>query len=149
MKTVFTDEKDERFLKLVEELDYGYYKRIGDELKKYEQYNEFNDPHFVILLLESEQAIACASYRACGKDSVEFKRVYVKKEYRKRGIAFCLIRKLEEKAIENGFRDSYIVTGKNNFAAIRLYEKLDYEEIAKFGQFKDDETVICMKKCFR
>ncbi len=149
MKTVFTDEKDERFLKLVEELDYGYYKRIGDELKKYEQYNEFNDPHFVILLLESEQAIACASYRACGKDSVEFKRVYVKKEYRKRGIAFCIIRKLEENAIENGFRDSYIVTGKNNYAAIGLYEKLDYEKIAKFGQFKDDETVICMKKCFR
>jgi predicted GNAT family acetyltransferase len=149
MKTVFTDEKDERFLKLVEELDYGYYKRIGDELKKYEQYNEFNDPHFVILLLESERAIACASYRACGKDSVEFKRVYVKKEYRKRGIAFCIIRKLEENAIENGFRDSYIVTGKNNYAAIGLYEKLDYEKIAKFGQFKDDETVICMKKCFR
>ena len=149
MKTVFTDEKDERFLKLVEELDYGYYKLIGDELKKYEQYNEFNDPHFVILLLESEQAIACASYRTCGNDSVEFKRVYVKKEYRKRGIAFCLIRKLEEKVIENGFRDSYIVTGKNNFAAIGLYEKLDYEKIAKFGQFKDDETVICMKKCFR
>ena len=149
MKTVFTDQKDERFLKLVEELDYGYYKLIGDELKKYEQYNEFNDPHFVILLLESEQAIACASYRTCGNDSVEFKRVYVKKEYRKRGIAFCLIRKLEEKVIENGFRDSYIVTGKNNFAAIGLYEKLDYEKIAKFGQFKDDETVICMKKCFR
>ncbi len=149
MKTVFTDEKDERFLKLVEELDYGYYKLIGDELKKYEQYNEFNDPHFVILLLESEQPIACASYRACGKDSVEFKRVYVKKEYRKRGIAFCLIRKLEENVIENGFRDSYIVTGKNNFAAIGLYEKLDYEKIAKFGQFKEDETVICMKKCFR
>ena len=33
METVFTNEKDERFLKLVEELDYGYYKRIGNELK--------------------------------------------------------------------------------------------------------------------
>jgi predicted GNAT family acetyltransferase len=149
MKTVFTNEKDERFLRLVEELDYGYYKRIGNELKKYEQYNELNDPHLVILLLESEQPIACASYRACGNDSVEFKRVYVKKEYRKRGIASCLIRKLEKRVIENGYIHSYIVTGKNNFAAIGLYEKLDYEEIPKFGQFKDDETVICMKKYFR
>ena len=126
METVFTNEKDERFLKLVEELDYGYYKRIGNELKKYEHYNELNNPHFVIILLESELPIACASYRSCGIDSVEFKRVYVKKEYKKRGIAFCIIRKLEDNAIENGFRRSYIVTGKNNFAAIGLYEKLDY-----------------------
>ena len=103
----------------------------------------------MIILLESELPIACASYRSCGIDSVEFKRVYVKKEYKKRGIAFCIIRKLEDNAIENGFRRPYIVTGKNNFAAIGLYEKLDYEKIPKFGQFKDDETVICMKKCFR
>ena len=28
MKLIHTDEKDERFLNLVEELDYGYYQRI-------------------------------------------------------------------------------------------------------------------------
>ena len=32
METIFTDEKDERFLELVGELDKGYYERIGDEL---------------------------------------------------------------------------------------------------------------------
>ena len=64
METIFTDEKDERFLKLVEELDCGYYERIGDELEKYKEYNEFNKPHFVILLLDSRNPIACASYRS-------------------------------------------------------------------------------------
>ena len=39
MDTVFSDEKDERFLKLVDELDRGYYERIGDELSKYNIYN--------------------------------------------------------------------------------------------------------------
>ena len=34
MKTILTDEKDKQFLKLVEELDYGYYMNIGDELEK-------------------------------------------------------------------------------------------------------------------
>ena len=57
--------------------------------------------------------------------------------------------KLENKAIDENFKYSYIVTGKNNFAAINLYKKLNYEQIPKFGQFKDDETVICMKKTFR
>ena len=148
MKTIITDEKDERFLNLVEELDYGYYQRIGDELKKYEKYNEFKDTHIVILSMDGEKAIACASYRKFDSQSVEFKRVYVKREYRKRRIAYNLIRQLEKDVIEKGFRHSYIVTGKNNHAAIRLYEKLDYVQSDKFGQFKDDETVICMKKSF-
>lgn len=149
METIFTDEKDERFLNLVEELDQGYYERIGDDLEKYKEYNEFKNPHFVILLLDSEKPIACASYRVCEKDSVEFKRVYVKKDYRKKGIAYDLMKKLEKKVIDENFKHSYIVTGKNNFAAISLYKKLNYKQIPKFGQFKDDEAVVCMKKIFR
>lgn len=148
MNCILTDEKDERFLKLVEELDYGYYLRIGDELEKYREYNEFKKPHIVLLLLDNDRPVACASYRAFDKQNVEFKRVYVKSEYRKRGIAYRLIRTLERDAIEKGFRHSYIITGKNNKAAIGLYEKLDYAKTDKFGQFREDETVICMKKNF-
>ena len=140
---------DERFLKLVCELDRGYYDLIGDELSKYDSYNEFNDPHVVILALDNDIAVACASYRTFDDDSVEFKRVYVKKEYRKRGIAYNIIKELEKIVIENSFRYSYIVTGKNNNAAIKLYEKLNYKLIDNFGQFINDNTVICMKKEFK
>lgn len=148
MDTIFTDEKDERFVKLVGELDRGYYERIGEELSKYDSYNEFKHPHVVILALDNNDAVACASYRVFDDDSVEFKRVYVKREYRKRGIAYNLIGHLEKSAIRNGFRYSYIVTGKNNQPAIRLYEKLNYELIDNFGQFLNDDMVICMKKEF-
>ncbi len=149
MNTLLTDEKDERFLRLVEELDKGYYERIVDELRKYDAYNEFNKPHTVILILDSNDAVGCASYRKLDDNSVEFKRVYVKPEYRKKGIAYNIIRELEKKVIGEKFKYSYIVTGKNNLPAIRLYEKLDYIRTEKFGQFRDDETVVCMKKEFR
>ena len=146
MDTIYTDEKDERFLKLVAELDNEYYERIGDELSKYDSYNEFKDPHVVILAFDNDIEVACASYRIFDNKSVEFKRVYVRKEYRKRGISYNLILQLEKSAIKSGFRHSYIVTGKNNQPARKLYEKLNYELIDNFGQFKDDDTVICMKK---
>ena len=146
MDTIFTDEKDERFLKLVGELDRGYYERIGDELSKYDSYNELKNPHIVLLALDNHIAVACASYRVFDNETVEFKRVYVRKEYRKREIAYNLIVQLEKSVIKNGFRHSYIVTGKNNKPARKLYEKLNYELIDNFGQFKDDDTVICMKK---
>ena len=148
MDIVFSDEKDERFLKLVDELDAGYYERIGDELSKYDSYNEFKNPHVVILALDNDTAVACASYRVFDNDSVEFKRVFVKKEYRKRGIAYNLIVQLEKSVIERNFRYSYIVTGKNNHAAIGLYKKLNYELIDNFGQFGDDDRVVCMRKEF-
>jgi len=148
MDTVFSDEKDERFLKIVDELDRGYYERIGDELSKYDSYNEFKNPHVVILALDNDIAVACASYRIFDNDSVEFKRVYVKKDYRKRGIAYNLIVQLEKSVMERNFKYSYIVTGKNNHTAIKLYEKLNYELINNFGQFRDDNRVVCMRKEF-
>ena len=58
MDTIYTDEKDERFLELVGELDRGYYERIGDELSKYDSYNEFKDHHVVILAVDNDNAIA-------------------------------------------------------------------------------------------
>ena len=149
MDTIYTDEKDERFLELVGELDRGYYERIGDELSKYDSYNEFKGPHVVILAVDKDNAVACASYRVFDNDSVEFKRVYVKSEYRKRGIAYNLIKELEKSAVKSSFKYSYIVTGKNNQPAIRLYEKLNYYLIDNFGQFKDDDVVVCMKKEFK
>ena len=148
MKTVITEEKDVRFLKLVRELDKGYYRRIGDGLSKYDKYNSFETPYIVILLIDSGKSVACASYRTLNKDRVEFKRVFVKRGYRRKEIAFKLIKTLERDAIEKGFRHSYIITGKNNIPAIRLYEKLDYHQIPNIKGFEDDDVVISMKKDF-
>ena len=75
--------------------------------------------------------------------------IKVKSEYGKRGIAYNLIKKLEKSAVQSDFKYSYIVTGKNNQPAIRLYEKLNYHQIDNFGQLKDDDVVVCMKKEFK
>ena len=123
MKLIHADEKDERFLSLVEELDYGYYQRIGDELEKYKQYNEFKDPHFVILMLDGDEAIACASYRKFNEKSVEFKRVYVKKQYRKKGYGRLLIESIKKQAINNtNFDKLFLYSSHDN-----LYEKFGWK----------------------
>lgn len=148
MRTVVTDEKDERFLELVRELDNGYYRRIGDELSRYDEYNSLEKPHVVILLIDSNTNVACASYRVMNDDNVEFKRVYVKPEYRRRGIASELLKELEKNAKQEGYNHSFIITGKNNLPAIGLYEKLNYHKIANIEGFEDDDTVISMRKDF-
>ena len=51
MESVITNEKDERFIELSRELDNEYFMKLGDIVKKYEEYNDLADPHIVILAL--------------------------------------------------------------------------------------------------
>ena len=149
METVLTNEKDERFIQLSNELNEEYYRNIGDVALKYLDYNQLEDPHVVLLVLNWGNPIACASYRLFDKDSVEIRRVYVKRRYRNKGIAYKLVKSLEKLAMEDNFKYSYITTGTENAAAIALYEKLGYEKIDNFGIFENDEICLCMKKEFK
>ena len=92
METVLTNEKDERFIELTKELDNEYFEKYGDVVLKYQEYNDLKDPHIVLLALLYGKPIACASYRLFDKDSIEIKRVYVKRRYRKKGIAYKLVK---------------------------------------------------------
>ena len=149
MESIITDERDERFIELTKELDNEYFQLYGDIVKKYEEYNDLKDPHIVLLALNWGKPIACASYKLFDKDSIEIKRVYVKRRYRRKGIAYKMVKQLEKLAIEENFKYSVIETGSENEAAINLYKKLDYEIIDNFGQFEGDDLCICMKKEFK
>lgn len=149
METVLTDERDERFIYLSNELDNEYLRNIGEDALKYKEYNTLLDPHVVLLLLNWGNPIACASYRVLDSESIEIRRVFVKRRYRKRNIAYKLVKALEKLAMENNFRYSYLETGTENTASIGLYKKLGYEKIDNFGFFKDDDACICMKKEFK
>ncbi len=149
MESIITNEKDERFIELTKELDNEYYQLYGDIVLKYKEYNDLNDPHIVMLVLNWGNPIACGSFKLFDKDTIEIKRLYVKRRYRRKGIGYKIVKQLEKLAIEENFKYSIIETGSENEAAIRLYEKLDYEKIDNFGQFEGDEMCICMKKEFK
>ena len=98
MESVITDERDERFIELTKELDNEYFQLYGDIVKKYEEYNDLKDSHIVALALNWDRPIACASFKLFDKDTIEIKRVYVKKRYRRKGIAYKLVKQLEKLA---------------------------------------------------
>lgn len=149
MESIITNEKDERFIELTKELDNEWFQLRGEEVLKYQEYNDLKDPHIVILALNWGRPIACASFRLFDKDTIEIRRVYVKKRYRRNGIAYKLIKQLEKLAMEENFKYSVIETGRENTAAINLYKKLDYEVTDSFGMFEGDDFCICMKKQFK
>ena len=149
MESVITNEKDERFIELSKELDNEYLQIHGDKVKRYDEYNDLNDPHIVILALNWGKPIACASFKIFDSETIEIKRVYVRRRYRGKAVAYKLVKQLEKLAMEENFRYSVIETGKDNIAAINLYKKLGYETIDNFGFFEGDDLCICMKKEFK
>jgi ribosomal protein S18 acetylase RimI-like enzyme len=84
--------------------------------------------------------------RPISAEVAEVKRLYVRPSARGRGVARQLMEEFEKVAAANGFREICLETGLRQPAAIRLYESLGYQPIAKFGEYKDEPLSVCYAK---
>lgn len=65
------------------------------------------------------------------EDCAELQKLYLTDRVKGRGIGYQLIRMVEEKARELGYRKMYLETHTNLEAAIHIYKKCGYKEIKK------------------
>lgn len=61
----------------------------------------------------------------------ELQKLYLTDRAKGRGIGYTLIRRIEDKARDLGYRQMYLETHTNLAAAIHVYEKSGYKEIEK------------------
>jgi len=149
-KAVFTNENNEDFIELAKELWDEYYENVGDKVNKYKEVNNLEGEHFVILILdensENNSSIACGSFKELSSDTVEIKRVFVKKPYRNKELATFIMKKLEKEAKNRNYDFSVLVTGITNLPSQTFYKKLGYDIVEGFGFFKGDSDSISFKK---
>ncbi len=148
MELIFTDGKDERFINLCRELDDLLNEIVGGEKQrdKYNQYNTLVDIHDVILVIEDGQVVGCGSFKSYHENVAEVKRVFVRKEYRRKGVAKFIMEALEQKARDNGYSKLILETGNILKAAMQLYGDIGYEVIENYGQYADMPESVCMAK---
>jgi len=99
------------------------------------------DPHrdaappgvFVIARLDG-RAVGCGAIRPLDGPVGEVKRVFVRPECRRMGIASRIMALLEETGLQNGFTWLRLETGTRQPEAIALYEHLGYRRISAFGE---------------
>ena len=72
--------------------------------------------------------------------------MYVKPEYRGRGIAATILNSLEKWAAELNFPVSVLETGTQQIEAIQLYMKSGYVVMENYGPYKNMPESICMQK---
>lgn len=148
MRIESTDGRNQDFIELCHELDDFLNELVGGEENRveYVPYNKLDDIHDVVVAYDDGIPVGSASFKKYDDECAEVKRVFVKKEYRGRGISKDLMKALEERAREKGFKYFILESGEPLVSAMALYRKIGYKVIPNYGQYIDMEKSVCMKK---
>ena len=134
------------FRELVALLDEDLQIRDGDEHSFYAQYNKIDKIRHVVVAYAGGVAVGCGAIREYAAEVAEIKRMFVREEWRKRGIAKSILLELEMWAGELNFSECILETGIKQPEAIALYRKSGYQTIVSYGQYVNVENSVCMKK---
>jgi len=144
---IYSNGDNPDFVDLCKQLDNYFNKVNGVEKQEgYNQYNTLSDIADVWIAYEDNVPVGCAAFKQYEDKVAEVKRVFVKPEYRGKGISKELMNALESKALEKEYKSLILETGKNFKAAIGLYQSMGYTVIENFGQYKDMPNSVCMEK---
>lgn len=134
------------FIALTDELDKYLNKAIGGEEKreKYKRFNHLDTMDYVIVAYEESVPIGCAALRKFSEKEMELKRVFVREEYRNKGVAAEIVRQLIDYSRTKGYERIILETGEFLQASIKLYTKLGFQRISNYGAYVNMEESICM-----
>jgi GNAT superfamily N-acetyltransferase len=146
IKLLRTDFRNHDFMELVKLLDAGLAVVDGEDHSFYSQFNKIDNIRYVVLAYENEKPSGCGAIKEFGADTMEIKRMYVKPECRRKGIAMKILSELENWARELSFTRCILETGKRQEEAIGLYKKTGYRSIPNYGQYAGVENSVCFEK---
>ncbi|MDB5134136.1 MAG: family N-acetyltransferase [Mucilaginibacter sp.] len=141
-----TDSNDLDFPYLVALLNKELREMYGDLQSVYDRYNHIINLDTVVIAYCNDSPAGCGCFKKIDNSTVEIKRMFVKPEERKQGIAISMLGELEVWAKEDGFSYALLETGNKQGEAIALYQKAGYTTIPNYGQYLGMESSICMRK---
>ncbi len=146
IKILRTDSSNQDFIELVKLLDKELQIRDGGDHTFYAQYNMIDKLKNVVLAYYNDAAVGCGAIKEYEISTIEIKRMFVKDEYRSKGIATKVLIELELWAGELGYNKCILETGFKQPEAIRLYTKNNYKVIPNYGQYAGVVNSVCMEK---
>ena len=88
------------------------------------------------LIRENGIPAGCAGVKLVGSEYAEVKRMYVRPQFRGLGLAQMMLDHLAGYARSHGIEILRLETGIYQHAAIRLYERVGFQPIPPFGEYK-------------
>ncbi|PJI08134.1 MULTISPECIES: GNAT family N-acetyltransferase [Clostridium] len=145
-KLLNTDSNNIDFIKLIRLLDDDLNERYGELQKKYDKHNKVDFINDVVVIYKDGKAAACGGFKEHNTDSIELKRIFVRKECRRQGLSRLVVSELEKLAKDKGYTYAILETGKKQYEAINLYKSCGYEIIENYSPYSGNTNSICMKK---
>jgi GNAT superfamily N-acetyltransferase len=88
-----------------------------------------------VVAYDGAEAVATGGLRPAEDGAMEIKRMYVRPEWRGRGLARVVLADLEQRARDLGAKRIVLETGERQPEAIRLYETSGYARIDGYGHY--------------
>ena len=146
IKILRTDSSNQDFINLVKLLDKELQIRDGADHTFYAQYNKIDKLKNVVVAFYNDSAVSCGAIKEYDISTIEIKRMFVKDDFRSKGIATKVLIELELWAGELGYNKCILETGLKQPEAIRLYTKNNYKVIPNYGQYAGMANSVCMEK---
>ena len=119
---------------LIEEVQAEYVERYGSPDETPVDSSEFALPHGIFVVgWDICELAACGGVRITEPGLAELKRMYVRKQARRRGIGRLLLSRLEDEALGLGATTLRLETGLRQPEAIALYSAAGYTATEPFG----------------
>jgi putative acetyltransferase len=141
-----TNSKNKDFIALIKLLDEDLNKRYGELQKQYDKHNKIDYINNVIVIYKEQVPVACGAFKKYDEKSAEIKRIFVRKENRRQGLAKQIINKLEQLVSAENYKYAILETGIKQEEAINLYKNMGYGIIQNYGPYVGNINSICMKK---
>ena len=148
MRLVYTSAVTEDFLLLCRGLDDTLNELAGGEENRmeYVPLNKTDDIRGVVVAYDGDMPIGGAGFKRFDETSAEVKRMFVKPEYRGRGVAKGILALIEQKAKEAGYERLVLETGGFLIAANKLYKGIGFRVIPNYGPYVNMPESVCMEK---
>jgi len=141
-----TTTNDTDFLLLVAELDFELWNELAEDQATYEQFNKVPAIVTAVVLYEAEVPAACGCFKEIDAETVEVKRMFVRKPFRGKGHSKTILQELEKWAISLGYRIALLETSIHFAIAKSLYQRMGYALIPNYPPYTDLPESVCMKK---
>jgi putative acetyltransferase len=109
--------------------------------------NEPSPPRGIYLLAWlSDELVGMGAHRPLDANSTELRRMFVRADARRHGVARALLEALQAHALSQGFMRLRLETGFRQLPAMRLYESFGFQRIDPFGPYVGDPSSVCFEK---
>ena len=95
---------------------------------------------------DGKRAVGCGAIRMLDRRTAEAKRMYVEPDQRGKGVGWAVLAGLEAAAKQLGVRRLVLETGIHQHAALSLYRRAGFTQVACWGEYASSPTSICFEK---